>query len=295
MADTDEVTEAQIAAYRRDGAVLIKGALKAADVALLTKGLEESAANPGDRFTTVRGHDGQGETLVEQLPSLDCPSLRELMHSGALARLAGTVMNVRSAQLVFDQVFYKKEGRVVPTPWHQDTPFMRVRGDDLVRVWLSADPSPRDLTVQVVRGSHRWNVVYDTRPGGPPATRIAAEGRGFTYDGIRDASAPPVPDVAGYRDSFDILQWDVEPGDALLFNANVLHGADGREHHAGRRRAFASVWAGPDARSHTPPGHAVPSVAEMAGFSIPHGACVGDHEDAYPVGWRRAADERRVG
>ena len=50
-----------------------------------------------------------------------------------------------------------------PTPWHQDTPFLRVRGDQMVRVWLCCDSSPADLTVQVVRGSHRWNVVYNTR------------------------------------------------------------------------------------------------------------------------------------
>lgn len=283
------VSEHQIAAYRRDGAVLIRQALGDEDLRLLEQGLEESVVNPGSRFTRVNGSDGRGETLVELLPSLDCPSLQQLIRTGTIPRLAGTIMGVSSAQLVFDQVFYKKQGRVVPTPWHQDTPFMRVRGDDMVRVWLSADASPRDLTVQVVRGSHRWNVVYDTTPGGKSTTRIAAEGRDFTYEGMRDTSAPAVPDVAALRDSFDILSWDVEPGDALLFNANILHGAEGREHHPTARRAFASVWGGPTVRCHNPPGHAVPSFAQMAGYSIPHGAYIGDYEDAYPVGWRRDA------
>jgi ectoine hydroxylase-related dioxygenase (phytanoyl-CoA dioxygenase family) len=282
-----QITSDQARQYQRDGALLIRNALSAAELELLEAGLEESRENPGSRFTRVNGADGRGETLVELLPSLDCPSLRALMQTGTLARLAGELMAAPSTQLVFDQVFYKQPGHVLPTPWHQDTPFLRVRGHDMARVWLCCDSSPADLTVQVVRGSHLWNVTYGTNPGGAKTVAIADEGRDFTYDGMQTQSAPQVPDVAGQKDSFDILRWDVEPGDALVLNANVLHGADGREHHPVPRRAFASIWGGPDVLNYSPQQHAVPSFAETMGHQVPHGARIGDYPQAYPIGWQR--------
>ncbi len=47
--------------------------------------------------------------------------------------------------------------------------------------------------------------------------REGGEGSGFTYNGIGDAEMLPVPDIEGHRDSFDILGFDVEPGDAGAF------------------------------------------------------------------------------
>src|SRR5438874_1025386 len=83
----------QIARYQRDGAVLVRNVLSPHELALLEQGLDESRENPGSRFTRVNGPGGKGETLVELLPSLDCPSLRALMATGTVARLAGELMD----------------------------------------------------------------------------------------------------------------------------------------------------------------------------------------------------------
>ena len=71
----------------------------------------------------------------------------------------------------------------------------------------------------------------------------------------------------------------------LVLNANILHGADGRDCHPSPRRAFASIWGGPDVLNHCPPQHAVPSFAETMGHEVPHGARIGDYPQAYPIGW----------
>jgi ectoine hydroxylase-related dioxygenase (phytanoyl-CoA dioxygenase family) len=166
----------------------------------------------------------------------------------------------------------------------------------MVRVWLSCDASPRDLTVQVVRGSHRWNVVYNTATAQSTRVVTTAEGREFTFEGIGNDALPSAPDVARYRDSFEILSWDVEPGDAVVFNGNVLHGADGRLNHPTTRRAFTSMWGGPELRYHQPEGNAAPTLAEIKAIAVPHGARIGDYQDAFPVGWRAdgAQTQRRL-
>src|ERR1700752_124191 len=195
MATPVIVTEEQIARYRRDGAVLLKGVLDASDLSLLEQGVEQAYADPGKRSSTVRAPDGEGETLVEPSPSLRSPALRSFREGGLLAEIAGRVMQVPQAQLVFEQIFYKARGRIVPTPWHQDTPFLRVRGFDMCRVWLTCDPSPADITVQMVRGSHRWNVVYNAGTG-ERAPLVQSEGRaGYNNDGLGNPDLPTPQDV----------------------------------------------------------------------------------------------------
>jgi ectoine hydroxylase-related dioxygenase (phytanoyl-CoA dioxygenase family) len=225
--------------------------------------------------------------MVDQLPSLGSPILRAFLDRGIAAEIAARMMQVPTAQFVLDQLFYKEPGRVLPTPWHQDTPFLNVRGDDMARVWLTCDPSPCELTVELVRGSHRWNVVYDTATAAASELQTVAEGQEFSYNGIGDSSLPLTPDVARYRDSFDILRWSVEPGDALIFNGNMLHGASGLDDHPTPRRAYASMWGGPKLRHHSP-GKAMPSIAEMSGIVVPHGAPIGDYPEAFPIGWTQS-------
>jgi ectoine hydroxylase-related dioxygenase (phytanoyl-CoA dioxygenase family) len=174
----------------------------------------------------------------------------------------------------------------VPTPWHQDTPFLRVRGQDIIRVWMPCDPSPRTITVQVVRGSHRWNVVYNTaNERQNPTNTVESAG---AYDQLGDPSAPFAPDIERYRDSFDILTWDVEPGDVLAFQGNMLHGAEGHPNWERPRRAFAVMLGGPQLRYYAPQGKAFPPPNKVEGLTIPNGAPIGDYEAAFPVCWRAA-------
>ena len=169
-----DVAPEQMETYQRDGAVLLKNVLTEAELALLRAGVEEAHDRPSPRYSRVQSAEGGGETMVDQLPSLESPSLKTLVEGGRIAAIAARMMGTPSAQLVLDQLFYKQAGRVVPTPWHQDTPFLCVRGHDIARVWLSCDASPPDITVQVVRGSHRWNVIYSTQSEAQSANIVAA-------------------------------------------------------------------------------------------------------------------------
>jgi ectoine hydroxylase-related dioxygenase (phytanoyl-CoA dioxygenase family) len=294
VASRVRISDEDIARYQRDGAVLIKGALEPNAVQLLQTGVEEVYRELGKRYTSVSSASGEGATVVREYVTHDSSSLRALLASGVVGEIGAGLMQTPSAQLVLDQVFYKTKGPIVPTPWHQDTAFLRVRGDELIRLWFPCDHSPRQLTVQVVRGSHRWNVVYNTSGERPNETMIVASGSKPDPHGVGDSLLPPVPDVGRYRDSFDILRWDVEPGDALAFQGNMLHGADGHPGHDRPRRAFAVMLGGPNLRYHVPKGKAFPVPGKVQGMKledIPHGAPIGNHESAFPVCWRTAAAE----
>ncbi len=283
-----DITPAQVAQYQRDGAVLLKDILTPEERELLLLGVEESHDNPGKRSSKASDMDGRGETFMESFPSLGSRSLKRLLEIGRIPEIAARMMQAPSAQLILDQIFYKDRGVVIPTPWHQDTPYLRVRGDDMVRVWVCADYSPKDLTLKVIRGSHRWGIVFDPRIEGGGHIRKTGDGR-LIQMSENSYFGPKVPDIARYPESFDILQWDVEPGDALVFNGNMLHAAGGVEDYPHRRRAYTSMWGGPDLRYIAPPDNAIPTLAEVNRITVPYDARIGDHPDAFPVGWSAPA------
>lgn len=288
MASGGRLDAEDVARYQRDGAVLLKGALDPDKLRLLEAGVEEAYRSSSDRVTRVSSAGGAGETLVREYAALESPSLAALLDSGLVGEIGAGLMQAPQAQLVLDQIFYKTRGPIVPTPWHQDTPFLRVRGDQLVRLWFPCDFSPKALTVQVVRGSHRWNVVYNAGGGREDGALMVQSKRRETDVG--DHWLPPAPDVRRYRESFDILSWDVEPGDVLAFQGNMLHGTDGLAHHDSPRRAFAVLLGGPELRYHRPSGRAFPSPGRVRGqcvdSEIPDGDPIAQHADAFPVCWR---------
>ena len=275
------ISAQDIEAYDRDGAVLIRDALDADMRALVERGVEEAYRSPR-AGTSVSGGMSEGRTVVRDYASIDSPSLKTVLASGAFGRVGSKLMRTPYAQLILDQIFYKQRGAIVPTPWHQDTPFLRVRGEPLIRLWTPCDFSPRQVTVQVVRGSHRWNVVFSglTRP---PTSDATIEGKSSP---VGDHWLPAPPDVASHRDSFDIMTWDVEPGDILAFQGNMLHGADGHPGSERPRRAFAVLMGGPKLRYYKPTGKAFPSPGRMAGAArddeILDGAPIGEHLGAFP-------------
>jgi ectoine hydroxylase-related dioxygenase (phytanoyl-CoA dioxygenase family) len=278
-----------IAAYRRDGAVLVKNLLSDQDLKRLENGLEEAHNAPSQMFSRYTGGDDSGETFVDQFPGERSADLRILLEQGPCAELAARLMGTPSAQLVLDQMFYKDAGQVLATPWHQDTPFLRVRGSQMARVWLPCDPSPAGVTLEVVRGSHLWNVVYDTSGRASRSDLAKAdEGDAFSYDGVGEDNLPPLPDIDAHRDSFDIISWDVEPGDAVVFDGNILHGASGRANHPLKRRAFACMFGGPDLQYQGEMAQGMPLPDNSDASTVPHGARIGDHPDVFPVVWREA-------
>ncbi|NDH11794.1 MAG: hypothetical protein EBY44_08760, partial [Actinobacteria bacterium] len=87
----------------------------------------------------------------------------------------------------------------------------------------------------------------------------------------------PVPDPDRDPDRYHVLEWALEPGDAIAFHFGVVHGSRGNL-GAGRRRAFSLRLVGDDARYVSRPGRTSPPFPD-------HGMVDGDRlrSDWFPV------------
>jgi ectoine hydroxylase-related dioxygenase (phytanoyl-CoA dioxygenase family) len=227
------VTDAEREEYERDGVVCLRGIFPVEWLGFLAGAIDGAMAHPGPHAEEYEGKDGSGRffgdlELAERLP----PFRRFVLESPA-AEIAGRVMGASRINFLYDQLLVKEPGTAARTPWHQDQPYWAVSGRQVCSLWLPLDPVPETVSVEYVRGSHRWPEYspYHFADGTPYA----------------DTGLPPLPDIEAGRAKYSIAAFAMEPGDVLAFQAMIAHGAPGNSGNT-RRRALSTRWTGDDAR-----------------------------------------------
>ncbi|PWE31098.1 phytanoyl-CoA dioxygenase [Pararhodobacter marinus] len=239
---TDLVSPDDIAAFPRDGAIVIRG-LWTDWIDTIAQGIERNLAEPGP-YAAENLKPGEGGRFFDDYCNWQrIPEFGDVIRNSPVAQVAAALMGSKSVQLFHDHVLIKEPGTAKPTPWHQDGPYYFVEGAQTVSFWAPMEPVTT-ATLRCVAGSHLWD-----KPVLP--TRWLAE-TAFYPD--PDAYRPvPDPDAEGMR----VLEWALEPGDAVAFDFRTLHGARGNTTDR-RRRAFSLRLLGDDARYVERPGRTSP-------------------------------------
>jgi len=238
----DEITPQMIETYQNDGVVLVKGLLTD-HVETLRKGIERNMANPGPYAAENLKEGDTGRFFDDYCNWQRIPEFEQVIRDSGIARAGAALMQSETAQLFHDHVLVKEPGTSKPTPWHQDSPYYFVEGEQTLSFWVPLDPV-REASLRCVKGSHKWS-----KPVLP--TRWLNEDDFYPAS---DAYIPvPDPDTEG----MDIIEFEMSPGDAVAFDYRILHGARGNESTA-RRRAFSLRLVGDDARYVERPGRTSP-------------------------------------
>ncbi len=236
------VTDQMVQDFQRDGVVLVKG-LWADWVDLLRAGVERNMAAPSE-YAAENLKPGEGGRFFDDYCNWQrIPEFERVIRESAVADVASRLMGSDYVQLFHDHVLVKEPGTSRATPWHQDGPYYFVSGRQTVSFWSPLDPV-REASLRCVAGSHRWQ--KEVLP-----TRWLSEAN-FYADSDKYMPVPD-PDAEGMR----VLEWEMEPGDAVAFDYLTLHGARGNE-AATRRRAFSLRLVGEDARYVERPGRTSP-------------------------------------
>jgi len=201
-----------ISNYQTHGAVLLKGVFKDW-IPDLTRGAELNLDQPSDRAIVHRGA-GQGGQFLEDFCNWErIPAYREFVLHSPLGRIAAALMQSETSQFFHDHFLHKEAATPVPTPWHQDMPYYFVDGEQTASFWIPLQSRPLEVSLKCVAGSHRWpNLIRPTS---------WSSNESFYKD---DAAFMDLPDIDNA--AFDILNWAMEPGDAVVFNFKTVHGAN---------------------------------------------------------------------
>ena len=237
------ITDAQIAEFQENGCVYIPGAF--VDwVEVIKAGIERNMAEPGEYAS--ENAVTEGRFFDDYCNWTRIPEFERIVRESDAAEIAARAMRSKSAQFFHDHVLVKESGTPKPTPWHQDGPYYFVEGEQTVSFWIPVDPVDT-ASLRLIAGSHRWD-----KPVRPVSWADNSDFYAKNQDWIE------VPDPDGADDGkFDIREWTMQPGDAVLFDYRTVHGARGNP-QGGRRRALSLRWVGDDARYVERPGRTSP-------------------------------------
>lgn len=268
---------AQIAAYRREGYVLVQGLIPPRLVAASIEAISGLASGriPA-RATEIAfepGHDGtklrpeQREAHIRKFARFveDSEALRAVAMSRRLHRVLDRLMG-EGRELLQDMALIKPPRVGGAKPWHQDAGYFRVRDPSLVvGVWIALDPALRENgCMQVIPGSHAEG----------PAPHQPAEDVNLCE--IR-------PDHVRLADRVYV---EMAPGDALIFHP-LLHHYTAPNDSDLRRRALqfhfnqtGTVWT--DLAAHRGLFHHEDGT--YAGCTVPKSKVAGGAEVHWPEG-----------
>jgi len=260
---------------------MLKGAISDEWIDTLRRGIDFNIANPSDRGR-LWNRDEQGRsTFYDSQAWTQVPEYKDFILNSPMAEVAGRTMAVSRVNFYFDAVFVRTPGVKFRTPFHQDEPYWSVMGFDTSSVWMPLVPVAKKSALEFVKGSHRWPERFEQTNFGA----LTQDDRDqVTYES--DPNVLPFPDIEGNRDAYDVLSWDMEPGDVAVFNARTIHGGSGNLDDDRDLKVFNTQWLGDDVRvTFRPEGMDPDHSAVMTEMGLVPGDKIGT--SLYPRVWER--------
>lgn len=316
------VTQDEIAAYKQAGVVLLKGILSLESVNSLRRSidltvnkLDESpsgydfteimratAENDLERLRELSDGQYDLEAIMDYVKSTGKPlladegadnrngayfidtgvaarlnSYRQLCVAGALPEIAGQLLQSGTVRFFGDQVFVKEPNTPGKTAFHQDATYFEIEGDQCCVMWVPADPvTLENGAMMYIRRSHADGTLYKPNVFISQAPLPGSEGA-------------DLPDIENNLDDYDVVHFDVEPGDVIVHHYRTIHGTGGNQSRYQVRRAASIRYCGDDIRFKERP---------WAPEQLHHTNCLktGDSLSGpdFPVVWQRKTEEQRA-
>lgn len=228
-----EITRDEIETFQKNGVICLRNFFDTDWVRRIQDLVEEDIAHPSGMVKSIDAEDSTGFFFGDTFVSHHLDGFRDVVFNSPAPLIAASLMKADKVNLLFDQILVKEPDTSTPTAWHQDYTYWPIAGEQVSTLWLALDPVTYESgAVEYVRGSHRWNQKFLAISFDPSQTY--------------EEELPEVPDIENNRSDYDIVSFELEPGDCTIHHGLLLHGAQPNRLKNIRRRAYIQRWAGHD-------------------------------------------------
>lgn len=240
------ISDAEIAAFQRDGAVCLRDFLAPHWIETLGTAFD-ALKEAGHDLTGYYDEPGQvapadrqpRSTVVRDDNWIVSPEMHRFLFESGIAEAAAGAMQSAHAQIYEDLLIYKEPHPDQQTPWHQDEPQWPLSGHQISSVWLCLEPvTAATGALRFVAGTHRGPLHI---PHVPAAQQALLAQDMHLFDG------GPLPEISPDDAQGRVIVWDTQPGDIVVFHPRIIHGAFGSD-PVRPRRTFSIRFLGDDVR-----------------------------------------------
>ena len=251
------ITKDEVAAYRHAGVVLLRGIRSLSAVNALRRsqtGLQAISAGQhnisaimdyvkisGKPLLLDKTENAKGSFLLDTGIAARLREFRQFSLNGAAPEIAAALLDSDKINFFGDQIFVKEPGTRERTAFHQDATYFEIEGEKCCVLWIPVDPVTLESgTILYVRGSHRDGKLYQLNVF-------------IAQTPLPGAKGQLLPDIEGHMEDYDIIHFDMEPGDIIVHHYRTIHGAGGNHSRYQVRRAASLRYCGDDIRFQTRP------------------------------------------
>jgi ectoine hydroxylase-related dioxygenase (phytanoyl-CoA dioxygenase family) len=244
-----EITGDEIEAFERDGVVVLRGLLAPDDVAAMAAPVDRAmrSAASADLTSLAEPAAGDADPPAGRFYAgvdhwLDDDAFAAFALRSGLPAVAAALLRSEHIWFYEDSVLVKEPGAAEATKFHQDSAYFHVVGRQACTFWAPLDPVDATTgSLRFVQGSHQWGRSF--RPN-----------LFVTDEPIPGTEGELVPDIDGDVDRYEVLCWDLQPGDITVHHYDTLHGAGPNTSAESSRRAISLRYCGDDIRFSAKPG-----------------------------------------
>ena len=204
---------------------------------VIAQAIEADITSPGPYYHGYEPEDGRGRFHGNLRTWEHHQGFRRFCLQSPLPEVARQILGSKKINLLYDQLFVKEPGTINRTRWHNDQPYWPIKGRQVLTCWVALDHTDMESgALEFIRGSHNWNRFFQPE----------VFGRTDATDYELNPDYEPMPDIEQARDTYDIVSFDLTPGDAYVFHAMIVHGSPGNLSEGRRRRGYAVRYTGDD-------------------------------------------------
>ena len=231
------VSDAVKKEFRESGVVFIEQALDADALRMAEAAFNWSLEHPSLGAANFPSKDDAAAVFYQDLANPDAvAAYRHMLEVSPAADIAAALWGAEDVWFMYEQVFLKQGGKSRRTPWHQDSSYLPVDGEQLAVMWIPFEQLAKENSLELVRRSHRGTLYNGSRFD-------MADDTAPIYP---EQILPRLPNIEANRDRWNIVSWAMAPGDILVFHPAMLHGGAPTS-PSQRRRTLSLRFFGVDA------------------------------------------------
>ena len=224
--------------YNQNGVAVLRNVLKEEWLGPMRKAIDIVLKNPGPASIEYTPKNEKGRYYGDFFIWRNNKTFKNFSFNSILPEIAAKILESKKITFFYDQLLVKEPNTKEPTPWHQDLPYWPIRGKKIISIWVPFDNVTKEAgAVEYIKGSHKWNKFFAP----------TSFGKKTKFEDIYEKMGlEKIPDIDSNKNNYDIVSWNVSPGDIILHHPLVVHSSSGNSTPNNRRRGLALRYVGED-------------------------------------------------